>query len=86
MFSHVLERCKKSFAYPCTSLWPLKVVKRYVHFINITTDKISELFQAYENNGGEYYGNGEDEDEDVPDEDGDVTEVEEESSDVDDVF
>ena len=83
------KRSKQSFAYPCTGLWPVKVVKRYVHFINVTTEKLTKLFDNYEKNGGEYYtmedGPSDDEDED---EAGDAAEEDEEqeSSDCDDVF
>lgn len=75
------ERLRNNFAYPVTSLWPVKVVKRFVHFINTVVDKHSCMFKNYENAGGEYYKNEEtDSDEEAS------VEVEDDSIDCDNVF
>ena len=73
-------RLKKNVAYPVTSLWPVRVVKRYVHFIKVVFDNIDRVFTNYEEEGGAYYsdedgaGSAHDDDE------------EEDSSDCDNVF
>ena len=40
-----------------TSLWPLGVVNRNIHFLKAFTEKREMVFQVYEQTGGEYYGN-----------------------------
>lgn len=78
------ERVKTSVAYPATSLWPVKVVKRFVHFTNTVVDKHSCMLENYEKAGGEYYGNEESESPEEADEDSD--EVEDDPDDCDNVF
>ena len=85
------NRTKQSFAYPCTGLWPVKVVKRYVHFMHVTYGKLEEVFKNYEKLGGEYYtledGPAAESGDGGGGGDGDGTaEEEQESSDCDDVF
>ena len=86
------KRTKQSFAYPCTGLWPVKVVKRYVHFINVTFGQLEDMFNSYEKFGGEYHtldDNGpqsESEDGDADAAADAAAEEEQESSDCDDVF
>ena len=75
------DRLKSSVMYPVTSLWPAKVVKRYVHFANVVFKNIKRVFKNYEDLGGQYF----------QDDDGEQTPVEEadaqeDSSDCDDVF
>ena len=73
------DRLKDDIQYPITHYWPVRVVKRYVHFANTWCDKISSVFKNYETGGGEYHGvykSSESEGE----------EEEEESADCDDVF
>ena len=76
------ERLKNSVQYPCTSLWPVKVVKRFVHFIDTFFEKHQVVFVNYEKAGGKYHDNEEDTETSEEDEDteGDAT------TDCDDVF
>ena len=74
------QRLKNDIAYPCTSLWPLKVVRRYTHFINTVFEKYTLVFSNYERLGGKYYNNPNDAEEETN------TSVLDDSSDCDDVF
>ena len=70
----------KNIAYPVTSLWPTKVVKRHLHFNTTFFDKLEDVFESYEAADGKYFPEGEDEQEAG----GEVAEPS--SSDCDDVF
>ena len=59
----------------------MKVVKRYVHFINALYDKLSRIFKHYQELGGEYYSN-----EVVPEESDHTGSEQDDTSDCDDVF
>ena len=47
------ETLKNTVAYPCTSLWPVKVVKRFIYFIDTLFSKHSKMFSSYQNMGGQ---------------------------------
>lgn len=78
------ERLKSSVMYPCTSLWPVKVVKRYSHFINVVCKQLQCAFGNYEAAGGDYHLGEDSEDEGGTEEDGE--EKSQTSEDCDDVF
>lgn len=64
-------------AYPMTSLWPESHVRRALHFATTCKRCIDDVFDCYEESGGEYYGDefddteeeGEEDEEDERDED-----------------
>ena len=74
---------KTKVNYPCTALWPMKIVKRYIHFINTVFDKVEEVFKNYEEAGGDYYDSMKEDDVTSGEEDGEEDESEE---DFDNVF
>jgi hypothetical protein len=46
----------KHFSHPMTRLWPVGVVRRHMHFIQVFRDRREELFESYEKEGGKYHG------------------------------
>ena len=51
-------------AYPMTSLWPENHVRRAIHFATTGKRYIEDVFDCYEESGGEYYGDEMDDDDD----------------------
>ena len=81
------------YAYPMTKLWPEGPVRRALHFIQMCKQFLPDVFDSYEESGGEYYGpEDEDESSDSEEEDQEDEEDEEDDADqlllsqVDDVF
>lgn len=56
----------RNIAYPLTSLWPVKLVKRFLHFNTTYFDKWHEVLESYEDEGGEIHPEAEDEDDGEP--------------------
>jgi len=79
LWNNVVE---KNIAYPLTSLWPAKLVKRFVHFNTIFFDMWEDVLQSYESAGGRYFPEDEEEDE----EDADKGAVSSDTDDCDNVF
>ena len=79
------RRCQMA-AHPCTALWSVNVVKRFLHFIDTLYQKLPSVFEKYEEAGGQYY-DAEDEDPSNEDEHGSRDdEDDEEEDDCDNVF
>ena len=76
------RRCQMA-AHPCTALWSVNVVKRFLHFIDTLYQKLPSVFEKYEEAGGQYYDA---EDEDPSNEDEQDDEDDEEEDDCDNVF
>ncbi len=66
-----------------TQLWPAKVMKRYMHFVQTFKLNQTVLFDAYENDGDDYSELELEEDEDTTE---DETEPQHLKPDCDDVF
>ena len=80
------ETLKTTVAHPCTSLWPVKVVKRFCHFIDTFVELHQVVLHNYEKAGGIYHDNNTNSEEDADKASEEETEGDEESEDCDDVF
>jgi len=72
---------QKSIAYPVTSLWPFKVLKRFTYFNKTFADRLQRAFRSYEAAGGKYYDESDEKAGEVEEND-----IMEDSNSCDDVF
>ena len=69
---------EKGIAYPVTQFWPTYILKRFIHFNQTFWQNLPTVFSSYEDAGGKYYNESDDDEGD-----GDITD---DSAGCDDVF
>ena len=74
-----------NFKHPGTGLWPLRLVKRHVHFQTTINSNLTDMYGVYKDGGGTFEESSEEEEDDDEDEDEDDDE-EGKESDCDNIF